>query len=343
MAAAAPLSLLIPGLLARLPGADALAGTEWPSLEGLQALLRYGEAVAAPAVGLEAALAVRFGVSPVERLPVASLTRVLDGGAPDEDVWLRADPVYLQADRDSLRLLDDAPALTPEESVQLAAHLNTHFADEGWQIQPLHPQRWYVRWDGLPRLHTLPPQSLLGQRIDHHLPAERAWHRRLNEIQMVLHAAPVNAERESAGRLPVNSLWFWGEGPLPAVRTELRRVWSTEPLARALARRAGIPEQDCDPVWPGEVVPRVAAGDLLVLDTLRADVVQGDLFGWLARLESLDRQWLAPLWERVQAGELAGFELDVGDGRLWRVRKPNTWHRLVRRPRHLRAYLQAPA
>ena len=42
-----------------------------------------------------------------------------------------------------------------------------------------------------------------------------AWRARLNEAQMLLHAHPVNAEREAAGLPAVASIWWWGGGAAP--------------------------------------------------------------------------------------------------------------------------------
>ena len=47
----------------------------------------------------------------------------------------------------------------------------------------------------------------------------QAGARHLLEAQMVLHASAVNERRESRGALPVNSLWLWGGGSAPLVRS----------------------------------------------------------------------------------------------------------------------------
>ena len=55
-----------------------------------------------------------------------------------------------------------------------------------------------------------------------------------------MHNHPRNAERVAAGKVPVNSLWFWGGGVLPdSVTCRAECVISEDDELLALARRAG--------------------------------------------------------------------------------------------------------
>jgi hypothetical protein len=70
----------------------------------------------------------------------------------------------------------------------------------------------------------------------------------LSEIEMTLHAQPLNAERLTAGRSPVNSLWLWGGGYAPAPGTgELPLLFGGEPLLRGYWASA---DASAEP-WPG--------------------------------------------------------------------------------------------
>ena len=88
------------------------------------------------------------------------------------------------------------------------------------------------------------PEQALGEDLYQHLPDGadgRRWRVLLNEVQVLLHQHPRNAERRTRGLPPVNSLWLWGGGTLPSlVRTPLRGVISDDVLLGALATRAGI-------------------------------------------------------------------------------------------------------
>src|SRR6266581_3422048 len=74
-----------------------------PSAEGLAA----AETLIA-SISPEAWLFERFGVARQRDWPVAPYTLLADGGAPERDYWMRADPVHLQAGRHSLGLADSA-------------------------------------------------------------------------------------------------------------------------------------------------------------------------------------------------------------------------------------------
>src|SRR5690606_8904565 len=77
-----------------------------------------------------------------------------------------------------------------------------------------------------------------------HLPegqAGRRWRALLTEAQVILHAHRWNQQRIARGDAPINSLWFWGAGMLPAaVTTAHAQVRSRDALLRALAQAAGV-------------------------------------------------------------------------------------------------------
>ena len=154
--------------------------------------------------GFEAALLNEFGVE----AGIAALAVRAD--LPDIDhsgVWLRADPVYLRADRDHLRFFDaHVLGLEHAEAETLAAEIAAIYADLGWQLHVAAPDRWYLRIDVEPAMRTHPPSEVIGRVVDPFLPQGpdgKRWHALLTEMQMVLHMSPVNAARERAGKLPV--------------------------------------------------------------------------------------------------------------------------------------------
>ena len=127
------------------------------------------------------------------------------------------------------------------------------FGDVGFTLDAPAPARWYLR---LPRDARLPafvdPAEALGADMFDHLPGDgrrrqqaRRWRALVNEAQVVLHNHPWNARRAAVGKPPVNALWFWGAGVLPDhVATRHSRLQSNDPLARALAKAAGIAHSD---------------------------------------------------------------------------------------------------
>jgi hypothetical protein len=284
---------------------------------------------------LPAVLCNEFGMEAQGDRPLAALSWLGEGNDPGGDYWLQADPVHLALQRDYFTLSHPAPlALGRPHAETLTTELNRHFAEDGLQFhlgaERADGTRWYLRLPAAPRLHTSLPQQAAGHDIRPFLPQGEdapAWQRLANEVQMLLHDHPINALREAAGLLPVNSLWFSGGGVLP--RTWPRStmsVLSDMPLATGLALASSRP---C------ETLPQEAT-ILLNAPCDTALLVLGDM-------ERTERDWFAPLLRALRGRKLGRLELylDLGDRTLMaQVRwfdlwKP--WHR----PQPLDTYFSA--
>ena len=169
------------------------------------------------------------------------------GMVPDTYV-LHADPVHLRPDRDRL-VLFAGPDFAPDraEADALVALFNQHLGEEGLRLEAPTPGRWYLLSEQAPELVTQPLAAVLGRPIAGQLPRgpeARRWARLLNEVQMLFHHSEVNQHREAAGIPTLNGLWLWGGGrllPPPPGQVGYARVFSSDPLARGLARACGIP------------------------------------------------------------------------------------------------------
>ena len=313
------LSLLIPDLLPpQLAEQAALAVDFKPLAQALSRAERKRQGRA----GLEATLFELFAVPLVAHrdLPVAAVGYLADAERIPKGYCLRADPVHLIPDRDQLVLLDShALALEAHETEQLLAELNTVFAEDGWRFDAPRPERWYLHLPGSPKLRTHPLAAVRGRAVRGYLPVGpdgKHWHRVMNEVQMLLHASPVNQAREAAGRPTVSSLWFWGGGELPAVPTgHWRQLWSNEPVSRGLASLADVMHEplpaDAEQWLAGVTLP----GDhLLVLDDLSAALQQGGLEAWQQVLIELQRDWLLPLLTALRDRRFASLLIHDCDG-----------------------------
>jgi len=209
-----PLTLIIPDLL---PPADAPAQMREARLPALEKALGRSEIVRARSDGAYGWLAAEFGVA----APVPFAAIALAGeGEPREGTWLRADPVHLRIERD-LVALHDASILDvePAEAEALVAALQGLFREDGLEFTAPSPSRWYVRVPEGAVPQTTPLHAAVGRDIFTLLPRGGAplnWRSMITESQMVLSAHEANAHRESTGRPAINSVWFWGEGALPA-------------------------------------------------------------------------------------------------------------------------------
>jgi hypothetical protein len=301
----------LPALLAASPGA-------LPALPDLARWLARASAVRTDAASEEQALCERFGVTRQADWPVAPLALQGDGHDPADAYWLRADPAWLQATRGDLVLgrVGDL-GLTRTDADALCAALDSHFAADGLRFLAPAPQRWYLRLPRPAGLATTPAREVLGRSVDTLLPRGAdalAWHRRLNEMQMLLHDHPVNAAREARGEPPVNSVWLWGGGVLPrcAPRREVA-VWSDAALARGLALCAGARWASL-PSDATALLGTPAESRIVVMD---ADPPRGPP---LEPLRALHDRWISPLLAAVRSGRVRSAALVLQqDGALWRL------------------------
>lgn len=328
-------TLFVPSLFWPETGdTDSYSGLRLPALE---TLLGRGSAADGACENEPAWLCERFGVQKQIDWPVAPLAFAGDGGEPGADYWLRADPVNLRLHNDGLILLaPETLEITEDESHDLTGALNRQFEAEGFVFHAPHPRRWYLKMPQAPKIRTVTLKQAIGRDVNRLLPEgeERLrWHRIFNEVQMLLHADPVNAAREDRGAAMVNSLWFWGGGTLPAASSTFDAMQSNDPLAVGLARLAGIVSA------PLPVDGGFAAGNntLVELRDAEREFMRGNVAGWRHALETLETRWFAPIFDWLRSGRIGKAVIaTVADGRSheWSVTRGARW-RIWKRPRPL--------
>ena len=285
-----------------LPASDRLEGLALPPALG-RALARADHSQLAAGEPAQLARHVQ-SVPAAATCPVAALTRQLDAGDAGTSRWLRADPCFVAADMQGVRMLAHGPALalTAEEAAGFAAELAPVFAEHGLVFSAPEPSRWYLKLPvGMDIPELVAVDTVLGDDLFEHLPVGeqgRLWRSLLSDTQMLLHQMPLNAARHGAGKAMVNSLWFWGAGVLPErVSCAYGQVRSPDPLLQALAAQAakGDPQRQ-----------------LVDLRHLRDGQAMID-------------QALVPLLEALGRGELSQLELDFADGQSWRFERGQRW------------------
>ncbi|MBI2307484.1 MAG: hypothetical protein HYU78_09285 [Rhodocyclales bacterium] len=282
-------------------------------------------------------------------MPYAALRLLGEGIDPGDAHWTCADPVHLRFHQERLILADGSRVdISLAEAEALTGELNRYFADVGetFEFRAATPERWYLRLSAAADFETPPLSAMAGRRVDRQLPEEgrTAWLRKLlNEAQMLLHGQAINEARADAGRMTVNSLWLWGPGQLPRdLRAEWTAVCSDHPLARGLARCAGIAAQAAPTSLAALEQQAGADGRVLVtLDPLLRAVQYEDSEAWRDGLRALERDWFAPLAAAVRRGKVA---LDLRASTIygepaWQVERGDLW-KFWKRPQPLQALAQ---
>lgn len=300
--------------------AEVCAGLHLPALERI---LARGRAGTQRPVSMEAVLCGLFDVPCAAG--VAPISAAFDGLG--EGCWLRADPVHVRLQREQVVLLPDVE-VSADEALHLCASLNEHFAGQGMEFFAPHPQRWYLKLAALPDIATVPLSQAAGHNIHGNLPAgaeARRWHQLFNEVQMLLFAHPLNAAREARGAVPVNSVWFWGNGSNDiAPQCTYGSVSSDEVLVEMLAYAAGIPFADWSPRWHNSLLSALSSerekgvatrgGQLLVWSGLRSALQRGDLAAWREALQDFEIGYAQPLWQALRSGKIARLQVDISGG-----------------------------
>jgi hypothetical protein len=205
------------------------------------------------------------GHAPQEALPTASWALQAAGIDPGALPWALLTPLHVQLDAKQALVLRPAQLrLNEVGSRSLWQAIAPLFpSSEGWQTHWLGPTQWLIGHPELAHWQAASLERVELRTLDAWLPASRPLRRLQNEIQMTFHAHPLNAERETTGALPVNSVWISGcgvvRGTAPTVthRPELREPQlqaNTEAWAQAWAAL----DADC-------IGPLLASGGSLTL------------------------------------------------------------------------------
>ncbi len=280
-------------------------------ISAMEKILARGKRQTLPAIPVETLLGDLFGLSG----GTASVCAAFDG--LPKGIWMRADPVHVRLERDRVVLLPEVN-VSNEESSEFCASLNAHFAGEGMEFFAPHANRWYVRLEALPGIETVPLSQAAFCDMRENLPEggdERRWRQIFNEIQMLLFAHPVNEMRESSGELPINSVWFWGNGEIARVSSPFDHVSGDDELSEMFASFSGTPFSRWGKQWRGS-----SENELLVYTGLRRALQRGDLSAWQKALQDFENDYARPLLQALRQGRISRLNLDIlGAGHLHRL------------------------
>ncbi|RJG06477.1 hypothetical protein D3870_11045 [Noviherbaspirillum cavernae] len=259
----------------------------------------------------EAWLASRFGLEEQMHVggspPIATAAMRALGLAHEPGIWFMLNPVHFHIARDHLVLPDLRQlALTERESRTLFDIAQPLFEEVGKPLRFGNATSWFVRADDWSRLQTSTPDAACGHNIDIWMPkgeGERNWRKLQNEVQMHWFTGSLNAERESKGLKPVNSIWLWGgaQASMDGAKSPYTELIHLDGWMRAFAQFGGnhLPGADA-----GTVIAAAPERGLLLLDQLLEPALGNDWAQWLINLEQLEAEWFAPLLAALKTGKL---------------------------------------
>ncbi len=315
------LTLLIPELIWPEPGDQAtfdnLATAE------LNTLIARSRLTCRPPQSFEATLSDHFGLP--DGAPYAAFRLRGEPQRPEavDGFWIACDPVHLRFHQEHLILAEMSHlGISWEEAQVLVAALNSHLPEIG-RFHALSADRWYLQVTDTVLLDDfeMPPLSLVaGRRIERVLAESlqsQALRQCLNEIQMLLHAHPLNRQREKEGRMIINSVWLWGAGPLPrglknAQKNLFDGVWSANPLALGLAAFTGA-ARHARPQEAAAVLAQSPPGSkqLVILEDLLNPVHYENGEDYRQKIMALERAWFAPLKSALAAEKITQLRIEA--------------------------------
>lgn len=306
------LTIVLPGL-ARIVGQQINAGSIPATLAKMIKRAQFTEAP----VGLARLLFNHFSQTPHtgNDLPAVSLMS-------RKQHIIKADPCYLHPDRDRLLLFADDLDITTDESTALIAEIQPLLEEFGGTLEAVNSDSWLLTLTDMPALSFTALPEVKGKGVDSNLPQgadQRPWLRLWNEIQMQLYDADINKQRVSAGKLPINSVWFWGAGTFTPKKNDWLLVQGNGLLLEQLTQQSAIKlNHNLD--WSDSSLLSSQRGKhLWVLDELD---LESD---WLQQLQQFDDSSLEGLWKQLKNTTISKITLQIPEYGHYHLTSLDTW------------------
>ena len=215
--------------LEQLGGKTPLDHADTPFMDRLARNGRIGLAATVPEgfpPGSDVANLSVFGYDPRQcysgRSPLEAASMGVALG-PD-DVAFRLNLVWLEAHCAKLYMGDfSAGHISTAEAGQLLATLQQELGDDDFSFYPGVSYRHLLVWkNGKDRMTCTPPHDISTLSVENYLPTGDGAAELLdltNSAQMLLNTHPVNHARLARGEVPANSIWLWGQGRRPRMKT----------------------------------------------------------------------------------------------------------------------------
>ncbi|MCU7836829.1 MAG: hypothetical protein KZQ83_16460 [gamma proteobacterium symbiont of Taylorina sp.] len=323
-------SLIVPDLFDPVPDLKQLPASELPELTAFSTLLSRGTLTKKiiPYNDYYSCLFNELGYSHqnnATQLPIAGFSYLFDIKTSTtkhclkKNVWImRADPCFMAPDRDQLLLAETKISISQDEAEQLVSEINQFYQDIAeeyfWQLVFISPQRWYIVSDKAINLHSTAPEKVLMQPLKSFLYSgedSQHWINLSNEFQMILHQSSVNKERQKQGKIPVNSIWFWGAGEsidnIDNVQNEQSNVliYTDNIIAKGLCQLNHYSYADLS----GGYLLSEQQHVIYIIDDFMQAAQNRDIFSRVGLLQQFEKQYLEPLLKDIKSGKITEVQL----------------------------------
>lgn len=317
--------VILPGLF-DLPPAELEPGLLDNGLPHLNRLLRLATPRPNQAHTIDEMLKAVLGFEGPAGLPLAQAFK--PSGSRDPEHLLLSRAVHLQAGLhsavivpipDNKENLNDINIIIKDLKELFKVDYNVTAITDGLFLVQLHAFSAPTHFP-----HIL---SVLGKTVNPYIEQSRQflhWYQLLNEIQMFMHQHEINRDRIRRGLLPINSLWCWGAGALPAALDTKPGWYCDDPVLNQFARSLELEPESCSRVADIDNTADAVVIDLRLLELLKTGEARepGPL------LIDIDKNLLGPLMQAVgkhrcsltlMAGYDVNFELGPGARfKFWR-------------------------
>jgi|26BtaG_2_1085354.scaffolds.fasta_scaffold00648_13 hypothetical protein len=230
---------------------------------------------------------------------------------------LCVDPCYLQADRDQLLLFHHGLDISMDEAEQLIASIQYLFDDLGASLSINTANQWLLSMPIEPDIELTCVDKVDRRAVTEFLPKgadARLWIRLWNEIQMVLFDCPVNQAREAQGKVPINSVWFWGKEKMPDEWQTWSHVSGQDETLKQLSHYSGSE-------WLENIdhFTDIQAKHALHLAHFDPDK------DWSTQMEVLDKNWLTPIYKALKRFQLDSVHIVIPEWGTYHLTPTSAW------------------
>lgn len=315
--------------VAALGGKTPLEAAHIPTMDALASRGQLGMVQNVPAgmsPGSEVANLSVLGYDPRRDFTGRSPLEALSVGvemAP-EDVVFRCNLVTLTEEEPYAQktILDhSAGEISTADADVLMSALREAFNCDTFQFYTGTSYRHLMVWKGGRLSRLEPPHDHLGQSIGPWLPQEAVLRSFMERSYDILNDHPLNRQRAAQGKRKANSLWYWGAGTRPSLRSFREKTGlngamvSAVDLLKGIAVGAGMrvytvpgATGSIDTNWEGKAQAAIQAllkdnCDFVYIHVEAPDEMahQGLPEEKVRSIEYLDSRILSPVWKAVQA------------------------------------------